>query len=81
MEPKTKADYDKMGLALQKLAHEDPSFRVRTDEESNQTIISGMGELHLEIIVDRLRREFKVKAVSANPRSPIGKRFPPPRMW
>ena len=58
MEPKTKADYDKMGLALQKLAQEDPSFRVRTDEESNQTIISGMGELHLEIIVDRLKREF-----------------------
>jgi len=67
VEPKTKADYDKMGLALQKLAHEDPSFRVRTDEESNQTIISGMGELHLEIIVDRLRREFKVESSIGKP--------------
>ncbi|RMG30892.1 MAG: elongation factor G [Gammaproteobacteria bacterium] len=62
VEPKTKADQEKMGLALQKLAQEDPSFRVHTDEESGQTIISGMGELHLEIIVDRLRREFKVEA-------------------
>jgi elongation factor G len=62
VEPKTKADQEKMGLALQKLAKEDPSFRVRTDEESGQTIISGMGELHLEIIVDRMRREFKVEA-------------------
>jgi elongation factor G len=60
VEPKTKADYEKMGLALQKLAAEDPSFRVHTDPESNQTIISGMGELHLEIIVDRMKREFKV---------------------
>ena len=67
VEPKTKADYDKMGLALQKLAQEDPSFRVRTDEESNQTIISGMGELHLEIIVDRLRREFKVDSSIGKP--------------
>ncbi|HUJ73436.1 MAG TPA: elongation factor G, partial [bacterium] len=57
---KTKADYEKMGVALQKLAQEDPSFRVRTDQESSQTIISGMGELHLEIIVDRMQREFKV---------------------
>ncbi len=62
VEPKTKADQEKMGIALQKLAQEDPSFRVRTDEESGQTIISGMGELHLEIIVDRMRREFKVEA-------------------
>jgi elongation factor G len=60
VEPKTKADYEKMGVALQKLAMEDPSFRVHTDAESNQTIISGMGELHLEIIVDRMKREFKV---------------------
>jgi len=62
VEPKTKSDQEKMGLALQKLAQEDPSFRVRTDEESGQTIISGMGELHLEIIVDRMKREFKVEA-------------------
>jgi len=62
VEPKTKADQEKMGLALQKLAQEDPSFRVHTDEESGQTIISGMGELHLEIIVDRMKREFKVEA-------------------
>ena len=62
VEPKTKSDQEKMGLALQRLAQEDPSFRVRTDEESGQTIISGIGELHLEIIVDRMRREFKVEA-------------------
>jgi elongation factor G len=62
VEPKTKGDQEKMGLALSKLAQEDPSFRVHTDEESGQTIISGMGELHLEIIVDRLKREFKVEA-------------------
>ncbi len=62
VEPKTKSDQEKMGLALQKLAQEDPSFRVRTDEESGQTIISGMGELHLEIIVERMKREFKVDA-------------------
>ena len=62
VEPKTKADQEKMGVALQKLAQEDPSFRVSTDEESGQTIISGMGELHLEIIVDRMRREFSVEA-------------------
>ncbi len=62
VEPKTKTDQEKMGLALQKLAQEDPSFRVRTDEESGQTIISGMGELHLEILVDRMKREFKVEA-------------------
>ncbi|NMG02273.1 elongation factor G [Azoarcus taiwanensis] len=62
VEPKTKTDQEKMGLALSRLAQEDPSFRVRTDEESGQTIISGMGELHLEIIVDRMRREFNVEA-------------------
>jgi elongation factor G len=62
VEPKTKADQEKMGIALQKLAQEDPSFRVRTDEETGQTIISGMGELHLDIIVDRMKREFKVEA-------------------
>ena len=62
VEPKTKADQEKMGIALGKLAAEDPSFRVHTDEESGQTIISGMGELHLEIIVDRMKREFKVEA-------------------
>jgi len=62
VEPKTKADQEKMGIALNRLAQEDPSFRVRTDEESSQTIISGMGELHLEIIVDRMRREFNVEA-------------------
>jgi len=62
VEPKTKSDQEKMGLALNRLAQEDPSFRVRTDEESGQTIISGMGELHLEILVDRMRREFNVDA-------------------
>jgi elongation factor G len=62
VEPRTQSDQEKMGLALQRLAQEDPSFRVHTDEESGQTIISGMGELHLEIIVDRMRREFKVEA-------------------
>ena len=67
VEPKTKADQEKMGIALSKLAQEDPSFRVRTDEESGQTIISGMGELHLEIIVDRMKREFSVEANVGNP--------------
>ncbi len=67
VEPKTKPDQEKMGLALSKLAREDPSFRVRTDEESGQTIISGMGELHLEIIVDRMKREFKVEANVGRP--------------
>ncbi|MBK4330180.1 elongation factor G, partial [Enterobacter hormaechei] len=61
IEPKTKADQEKMGIALQRLAAEDPSFRLHTDEESGQTIISGMGELHLEIIVDRMKREFGVE--------------------
>ena len=67
VEPKTKADQEKMGLALSRLAQEDPSFRVRTDEESGQTIISGMGELHLEIIVDRMKREFGVEANVGKP--------------
>jgi elongation factor G len=67
VEPKTKPDQEKMGIALGKLAKEDPSFRVHTDPESNQTIISGMGELHLEIIVDRLKREFKVEANVGKP--------------
>jgi elongation factor G len=67
VEPKTKADQEKMGVALGKLAQEDPSFRVKTDEESGQTIISGMGELHLEIIIDRLKREFSVEANVGNP--------------
>ncbi|MEK9744117.1 MAG: elongation factor G [Gammaproteobacteria bacterium] len=67
VEPKTKADQEKMGVALGKLAQEDPSFRVRTDEESGQTIISGMGELHLEIIIDRLKREFSVEANVGKP--------------
>ncbi len=67
VEPKTKVDQEKMGVALQRLAKEDPSFRVHTDEESGQTIISGMGELHLEIIVDRMKREFKVEANVGKP--------------
>ncbi len=67
VEPKTKADQEKLGVALGKLAQEDPSFRVHTDEESGQTIISGMGELHLDIIVDRLKREFKVEANVGRP--------------
>ena len=78
IEPKTKADQEKLGLSLQKLASEDPSFRVKTDEETGQTIISGMGELHLEIIVDRLMREFKVEANVGKPqvayRETIGKK-------
>ncbi|MEG0748343.1 MAG: elongation factor G [Cetobacterium sp.] len=67
VEPKTKADQEKMGLALSKLAEEDPTFRVKTDEETGQVIISGMGELHLEIIVDRMRREFKVESTVGKP--------------
>ena len=67
VEPKTKSDQEKMGLALQRLAKEDPSFRVATDQESGQTIISGMGELHLDIIVDRMKREFKVEANVGKP--------------
>ncbi len=67
IEPKTKADQEKMGIALQKLAEEDPSFRVSTDEETNQTIMEGMGELHLDILVDRMKREFKVEANIGKP--------------
>ena len=67
VEPKTKSDQEKMGMALQRLAEEDPTFRVRTDEETSQTVISGMGELHLDIIVDRMRREFKVEANVGKP--------------
>ncbi|MBT4055659.1 elongation factor G, partial [Candidatus Peregrinibacteria bacterium] len=67
VEPKTKADQEKMGVALQKLAEEDPTFQVKTDEETAQVIISGMGELHLDIIVDRMKREFKVEANIGNP--------------
>lgn len=67
VEPKTKSDQEKMGMALGRLAQEDPSFRVKTDEESGQTIISGMGELHLDIIVDRMRREFNVEANVGKP--------------
>ena len=67
IEPKTKAGQDKMGIALAKLAEEDPTFKTYTDEETGQTIIAGMGELHLEIIVDRLLREFKVEANVGKP--------------
>src|SRR5690606_4076376 len=67
VEPKTKQDLDKLGFSLEKLAQEDPSFHVKSDEETGQTIISGMGELHLEIIVDRLLREFKVQANVGKP--------------
>ena len=67
VEPKSKADMDKLGIALAKLAEEDPTFQVKTDEASGQTVISGMGELHLDIIVDRLRREFKVEVNQGKP--------------
>src|SRR5678816_3868668 len=67
VEPKTKDDQEKMGIALGKLAQEDPSFRVKTDEETGQTIISGMGELHLDILVDRMKREFNVEANVGKP--------------
>ena len=67
IEPKTQADVDKLGMALGKLAEEDPTFRVKTDEETGQTIICGMGELHLEIIIDRLKREFKVEVNQGAP--------------
>jgi elongation factor G len=67
IEPKTKSDQEKLGTAIQRLAEEDPTFQVRTDEETGQTIISGMGELHLEILVDRMRREFKVEANVGKP--------------
>jgi elongation factor G len=80
LEPKTKSDVEKLGVALQKLAYEDPSFRTHTDEESGQTIIAGMGELHLEIIVDRLKREFKVESNVGKPevayRESISKKVP-----
>src|SRR5581483_10245528 len=67
IEPRTRADQDKMGIALQRLAEEDPTFRVHTDEDSGQTIIEGMGELQLEVIVDRMFREFKVEANVGRP--------------
>ena len=67
VEPKSKSDVDKLGMSLAKLAEEDPTFQVKTDEASGQTIISGMGELHLDIIVDRLRREFKVEVNQGQP--------------
>ena len=76
VEPKTKADQEKMGIALGRLAAEDPSFRVRTDEESGQTIISGMGELHLEIIVDRMKREFGVEANVGKPSGGLPRNHP-----
>ena len=78
IEPKTKADQDKLGAGLQRLAEEDPTFRVRTDEETGQTLISGMGELHLEIIVDRLMREFSSTRTSAGRRSPTARRSASP---
>src|SRR4029077_3396257 len=67
IEPKTKVDQDKLGKALKSLSDEDPTFRVRTDEETGQTVISGMGELHLEILVDRMQREFNVDATVGKP--------------
>ena len=67
VEPKTQADVDKMGMAIAKLVEEDPTLRVNTDEETGQTILRGMGELHLEIIVDRMRREFKVEVNQGAP--------------
>ena len=67
VEPKTKADQDKMGKALYSLSEEDPTFQVRTDEETGQTVISGMGELHLEVLVDRMLREFRVDATVGKP--------------
>src|SRR5215471_186138 len=67
IEPRTKADQDKLGMAIQRLAEEDPTFQVRTDEETGQTIISGMGELHLEVLVERMKREFRVEANIGRP--------------
>src|SRR5205807_6339774 len=67
IEPKTKSDQEKLGVAIQRLAEEDPTFQVRTDEETGQTIIAGMGELHLEVLVDRMKREFKVEANVGKP--------------
>ena len=80
VEPKSKADQEKMGVALGRLAAEDPSFRVRTDHDSGQTVISGMGELHLDIIVDRMMREFKVEVMSGGPRLRIAKPWPRARI-
>jgi len=80
IEPKSKADQEKMGTALQRLSAEDPTFRTFTDTETGQTIIAGMGELHLEIIRDRMFREFKVEADAGKPQMPIANRSPaPPR--
>ena len=67
IEPKTKGDQEKLGMAIQKLSEEDPTFTVRLDEETGQTVIGGMGELHLDVFVDRMRREFKVEANVGNP--------------
>ena len=67
IEPKTKSDQEKLGTAIQKLAEEDPTFKVKHDEETGQTVIAGMGELHLDILVDRMRREFKVEANIGKP--------------
>src|SRR5690606_14156789 len=67
IEPKTKSDQEKLGTAIQRLAEEDPTFRVHTDEETGQTIIAGMGELHLDVLIDRMRREFKVEANIGKP--------------
>ena len=79
VEPKTKADQDKLSKALFSLSEEDPTFQVRTDDETGQTVISGMGELHLEVLVDRMLREFGVDATSASPRSPTAR--PSARRW
>jgi len=79
IEAKTKADLDKLGVALQKLAYEDPSFRTHTDDETGQTIISGMASSHLEIIVDRMRREFRVECNVVGPRFRTESRYAPGR--
>ena len=75
IEPKTKADQEKLGASLARLAEEDPTFQVTSEEETGQTLIHGMGELHLEILVDRLLREFSVDANVGKPRSPTARRF------
>ena len=74
IEPKTKSDQEKLGMAIQRLAEEDPTFRVHTDDETGQTIIAGMGELHLEMLIDRMKREFGSRPTSASRRSPIARR-------